>query len=221
MASAWAAHPDDVWLADHAQPLPPPAPGTSPSDQHSLVGEEPLQPIPRRPSYTQGYAAEGMASDVGGYGGHACNSGDSGCIVNECEYGCSNGGCCQDDCGGPGLLNCCQVCSPCGFNVEIGFYFLKPRWQSNQAFSVQTGPAPFATANVDFGYNYDISPYLALGYSLDSGLGFRVRYWDFQDNSTVNLANDANQTALAAAPLGLGGTVGRQHYRHGGQQPAA
>ncbi len=209
---AWAQRPDGLRVVGHFDPPLVAVPEGSPSDRHSLIAEEPLNddsdPPPAKPSappaYADDAAAVGSPSPVVFGGQHqSCNEGQGQC---QCDSG-NSGYCCQSDCcHEPGLLDCCQVCPPSGWNAEIGFYFLKPHWQSNQAFSVVSGFGGLnsSQSNVDFSYNYNVSPFVALGYTRDDGLGFKIRFWDFQDNASVGIANGANQFATAAMPLNMG-----------------
>lgn len=88
-----------------------------------------------------------------------------------------------------------------------GFYLLKAHYDSgnfafDQSFQGPTAPLPQATvqtqSSVNFNKGYEFSPLVWAGYTDASGLGFRTRWWHFDDESS---------TAFSAGPISAGSSL--------------
>ena len=103
---------------------------------------------------------QGMNGSYGGYG--ACG-------------GCRTG--------------CCEPCCPpiqTGFYGSIDFLFLKPHFENSTAFlSSQSGDIGNRSEarSHEFNYDWDAASRLVLGYTNDCGLGFRMRYFQYDHDS--------------------------------------
>jgi hypothetical protein len=91
-----------------------------------------------------------------------------------------------------------------GWNVDLGFYVLKPYWSNNQAASMVTYQGSYSSyKNIDFDYEADVSPFIGLSFINESGLGTRIRFWDYSQDSSVEISTGPNQEAQFAAPGGI------------------
>jgi hypothetical protein len=89
--------------------------------------------------------------------GGGCSSCSSGC----CDS-CADS-CCDSCCDG-----CCDpCCRPGGIIGSVEVTFLKPH------FSAGSG------AGDDFDWNYEVAPRVTVGYQGTDGLGYRLRWWEF------------------------------------------
>jgi hypothetical protein len=86
--------------------------------------------------------------------------------------------CCQDCCGESCCSGSCGGCDPCCRSAGIiggaELMFLKPHSSLGTRGAV---------TDIDFGY--DPAPRVWLGYQGSDGLGFRVRYWEFDHRKDV------------------------------------
>jgi hypothetical protein len=105
-----------------------------------------------------------------------------------------------------------------GLNVGIGFYFIKPYWASNPAFSHTTttfaaNSTTTSTQTQDFGYDLRLAPRIFFGYVGESGLGGRVSWWRFDQRVTASAVDrpippfPATQVSIFATGLGAGGLL--------------
>jgi hypothetical protein len=113
--------------------------------------------------------------------------------IAELESALHNGGGCSscgsgDSCGGSCCDSCCDscCCDPCcrpsGIIANAEWLFLKPH------FSLGSG------AGDDFDWNYESAPRITVGYQGSDGLGFRIRYFEFdhgQSDIGVGAVDDA------------------------------
>jgi hypothetical protein len=119
------------------------------------------------------------------------------------------------------------------FFVGAGFYFLKPYFGGNQAFSTRftntTTTAESSTTTTfsevrDFDNNPSFAPLIWIGYVTESGLGVRARWWNLSrsdDVSALNTDTTGATTITSASPGGLSFTSpGRllEHFGTGGDQ---
>lgn len=95
-------------------------------------------------------------------GGSGCTSCGSSCC-DSCDSCCD--GCC-DPC-----------CRPGGIIGSVELTFLKPH--------NSMGNRGVSGAPVEFGY--EMAPRITAGYQGSDGLGWRVRYWEFNHTATVNI----------------------------------
>lgn len=96
-----------------------------------------------------------------------------------------------------------------------GFYFLKPYFDNNQAYTVKStlasmAPGMDATAvssvQRDFCLDPAFAPLIWVGYATESGLGIRARWWHLEQGSqlaAVNADPAGETTITSAAPRGL------------------
>ena len=96
-----------------------------------------------------------------------------------------------------------QECCPRGGWVGgAGIYVLKPYWTTNPAFATTITSGGVNVDNqTDFPYSYDASPLIWFGYVGENGLGARIRFWLFDQSSTLSRTNDGSLTYISAAPL--------------------
>lgn len=100
---------------------------------------------------------------------NALQDGEYAAYGESCEEGCLDG-CCEGDA-------CCDpCCRPAGYIVGAELAFLKPH------SSLGTRGAQ---RDIDFGY--DLAPRIWLGYQGSDGLGWRVRYWEFNHRKDVRI----------------------------------
>lgn len=97
------------------------------------------------------------------------------------------------------------------FVADAGMYWIHPSFTANPAYGQVRSPTvagvPASVLNVqDFRYGMDLAPEICVGYVTNSGLGARVRWWQFDQGSGENLVNDGTLSVFSAAPLGLGVT---------------
>lgn len=97
-----------------------------------------------------------------------------------------------------------------------GVYLIHPNFTSNPAFSViRTNGVPSmqrpATQRFEQDFRYDLEPAPLgwLGYVSQSGLGFRARWWQYDESAGTRFVNDGNSTVSSAVPLGIGIDNGR------------
>jgi|GEM_PF-2246857 len=119
---------------------------------------------------------------------------------------CDSQGCCDDVCTGCGDP-CCGDCvgySPGQF-LYVGFEatLVKPRFESNEAFTVMNSDgALFESFNeTEFDYDMEFTPRVFVGWQRSDGIGLRVTWWQF-DHSATNLSANppANGFGEVAAP---------------------
>lgn len=90
-------------------------------------------------------------------GGGGCGSCDSGCCDSCCDSACDS---CCDGC-------CDPCCRPAGIIGSAEVTFLKPH----------TGIGMGVVD--DFAFGYEVAPRVTVGYQGSDGLGYRLRYWEF------------------------------------------
>jgi hypothetical protein len=106
----------------------------------------------------------------------------------------------------------------------VGLYFLKPHFENNPAFTTTTVKSVVTSAveldmfhtifntstttsvlQQDFGYDLSVSPLIYLGYVGDGGLGFRTRWFRFDQGADASTANGLQPVESSVAPGGLNG----------------
>jgi hypothetical protein len=95
------------------------------------------------------------------------------------------------------------------FVAGAGLYWIHPNFTNNPAYgevrSRTVSGVPASVLSVqDFRYGMDFAPEVWLGYVTTSGLGVRVRWWQFDQGSGENLVNNGTLSLFSAAPVGLG-----------------
>jgi len=104
-----------------------------------------------------------------------------------------------------------QCCSTAGgyFTAGGGFYLIQPYFASNPigAYRSSVGTT-FSRVERDFPYHMDVAPLAWLSYTSESGLGFRVRYWQLCQSSQDSFGLPKGASFASAAPLGLTITAG-------------
>lgn len=144
----------------------------------------------------------------GGYGqampgGQPVSYGDPSGYGDPSQYIDQGGSC--DSC------NTCDACCPpcCGITGGVGFYYFRPYFDSNTAFVTTVNQAPADVTSpsarqttTDFNWNYSVSPLVWLGMTTDTGLGGRVRWFQFDQNSqnTVLSNTFSPLTTITASP---------------------
>ncbi|MCI0682053.1 MAG: Lpg1974 family pore-forming outer membrane protein [Gemmataceae bacterium] len=100
-----------------------------------------------------------------------------------------------------------------GIMGGASIYFIRPYINDNVAFTTTTGigtAAPQQTAE-EFDWNYHVSPLVWLGWTSECGVGFRARYFYFDQDSegfTTTLDAAGAATTVIAPPAGLSPLVG-------------
>lgn len=86
-----------------------------------------------------------------------------------------------------------------------GVYLIHPNFSSNPAYVVarQDGTT-FRQFQQDFRYDLEPAPLAWIAYTTEDGLGFRVRWWQFDESAHLGLVNDGTMTITSALPLGQG-----------------
>lgn len=93
------------------------------------------------------------------------------------------------------------------FRSGGGFYFLKPVFSSNPAFSVFALAADNFTGSLrqeSFSYGTSFSPRVWGGYTTAGGVGARVCYWNFNQAERVQSPTNDAAILATAMPLGIG-----------------
>jgi Legionella pneumophila major outer membrane protein precursor len=129
--------------------------------------------------------------------------------------------CCQPTpaCCQPKVPCLCDTCGDCdhhgGIIGGLGLYLIQPYFSNNPSYAVIAAPAGFTAAtsaaisHIDVNHNMDIAPEFWLGYIGDDGLGVRLRWWSFRQDTSQSLAAPASTVAggsvvvASAAPLGI------------------
>jgi hypothetical protein len=113
--------------------------------------------------------------------------------------GCSGCGDCQNSC-------CQSACCGGGWFGGVGFYYIKPTWETNPAFLTSTalGGGAFALNQQDFDYDHEFAPRVWLGYVGGSGLGVRGNWWGLDSDAGATATATATTALFSATPLGLG-----------------
>ena len=125
-----------------------------------------------------------------------CNSCQSGC--NSCSSGCCGNGCCKGGLGGYGG-------APVGgFVGGAEFVFLRPFASNGDLPNANFGLAGgIGQTDRTLDFNYKITPRVFFGYVGASGLGARVRYWQFDHGGSPNTATDPTSGNVATIAGGL------------------
>lgn len=105
---------------------------------------------------------------------------------------------------------CCGGCEPAacgGLQAGIGFYYIKPVWDSNPALNTLNTGASFGgfdRGRIDhFSYDFDFAPLIWIGVS-DGNVGARVRFWTFDESASLSRIDDSLDLIISsAAPLGI------------------
>jgi len=88
------------------------------------------------------------------------------------------------------------------FTAGAGFYYLQPYFQTNPAYGpVRSGSVSTDFQQQDFHYGMHADPVAWLGYFSDSGLGVRVRWWQFNVSSSVAIAVPEGFPVIQSAPV--------------------
>jgi hypothetical protein len=94
------------------------------------------------------------------------------------------------------------------FRGQVGFYWIRPQWDDNMAYGdfTLTNNATAGTNSIaSFNYDFSFSPRVTASYVLPVGLGFRARYWQFnQGKRLTGIDSSDNTTLYTSEPLGLG-----------------
>jgi hypothetical protein len=84
---------------------------------------------------------------------------------------------CRTACSCSNASQSCNQCKSGGLYAGFAFVFARPHFK--EAFQATVGDPSAAISLVPFSYDYGISPRTWLGYTSDSGLGVRTRYWQY------------------------------------------
>ncbi len=134
-----------------------------------------------------GFQAQGQQEQIRPisyeFGGGACQGGCDSCTG--CGSGCGNGCNCGCGCGG-------------GFYAIYESVIVQPFFTRNTAYLL-SDPPPLNDGyqEVPFDWDFSYSPRIEFGVLVDRGLGGRVRYWYFDDETALN-ATDANGDIFSA-----------------------
>jgi hypothetical protein len=101
-------------------------------------------------------------------------------------------GCCGDSCG-----SCCDAVGCGGCSPAASFYagfeavFVKPRYESNVAFTEMTsdGSSTESYTQREFDYDLEFSPRVFVGWRHCDGIGFRASWWQFDHAAAPMEAN--------------------------------
>lgn len=125
------------------------------------------------------------------------------CGPNGCGSGCVSQSC------GTCFEDCCEKRG--GIYAAIGVYYIRPYWEDNASLFVSTttvnnvGGVQTTTTTSglqQFGYDYEFSPRVSVGYANDSGFGGRLSWWRY-DQSAANVNLVQNPTNGAQTFVGL------------------
>ncbi len=117
------------------------------------------------------------------YDGQACGP-------HGCDWGC-------DDHGRGGT-----------FLAGGGIYYIQPNFETNPAYGVSKTTGITSTfRQVDFTYGLDVAPLAWIGYLSDCGFGGRVRWFQYDQGSSINVSPQTGETITPADPLGIGGSL--------------
>jgi hypothetical protein len=104
-------------------------------------------------------------------------------------------------------LGCDHCGNRGGFLAGIGFYYVKPHWETNPAYTAVNnlvgGGNPTVIRAEEFDYDYDFAPLIWIGYTNAEDFGVRLRHWRLDFSQGYNLTNDGLTGIDSAAPLGL------------------
>jgi hypothetical protein len=90
-----------------------------------------------------------------------------------------------------------------GLQGGVGWTLVKPRWTSNPAYVTATfDGGTVIQGQTSFAYDYEWSPLIWVGVFLGDGLGVRMRWWMFDQNTGDTFTVADNAIVLSAAPLG-------------------
>jgi len=89
------------------------------------------------------------------------------------------------------------------FGIEL--LYLKPVWTTNPAYLVTSNNGPDQIAKqVNFDYDFNMTPVFSGGIIYPNGIGFRGRYWLLNGNDSQSTTFDNSITRLmTAGPLGV------------------
>jgi hypothetical protein len=78
----------------------------------------------------------------------------------------------------------------------VGFYYIRPSWETNPAFSVSrtdlvSPGSPSTFTEHDFDWDYEVAPLVWLGLVTDNGAGIRTRYWRLDTDASDGITNDS------------------------------
>lgn len=94
------------------------------------------------------------------------------------------------------------------FRGQVGFYWIRPQWDDNLAygnFNLNDAGTGGTNHLESFNYDFSFSPRVTASYVLPVGLGFRARYWQFnQGKALTGIDGSDNTTLYTSEPLGLG-----------------
>jgi len=101
-----------------------------------------------------------------------------------------------------------------GLTIGVGFYFVRPFWESNLAFTANTssvvgGITSQTFQSRDFDYGTDLAPRLFLSYVGECcGLGARIAWWHYDQRTQLGFTNNfvANQFTNVNGPGNTPGT---------------
>jgi hypothetical protein len=112
----------------------------------------------------------------------------------------------------PNWLDYCQSMGG-HFEGGAGFYLLKPYFSGNAAFTIKSttsnpglSTSQSFSSEQDFDYDASFSPLLWLAYRGENGLGGRVRWWHFDQGTSLSAANSDPTGATeitSAGPRGI------------------
>jgi hypothetical protein len=88
----------------------------------------------------------------------------------------------------------CEPCQACGgqFVAGAGFYYVQPSWETDPAFQVNDLGLFLRTddsLDLSITYDYEFAPRVWFGYADPCGLGFRARWWHFDQSTTDSVGN--------------------------------
>lgn len=89
------------------------------------------------------------------------------------------------------------------FRGGVGFYFIRPQWNSNTSYGRFTVDAAGNAANTQQSFNYDFtfSPKVWAGVVNKQGLGVRAKYWHFDQGMSQSTSSVGD--IFTASPLGI------------------
>lgn len=123
----------------------------------------------------------------------SCNSGCGSCQSNCCSNSCcSNGGCSKGcGCGIGGLFGGADPVG--GFVGGFEYVWFRPFASNGDLPNANFGVAGGAgVTDRTLNFNYQVTPRIFLGYVGASGLGGRVRYWQYDHGGGTNSTTDTN-----------------------------
>ncbi len=112
--------------------------------------------------------------------------------VSEISYFENAGGSAQQGCGNYGCKECGgQFCQPHGWYTGFEAMFIRPQWRESLAFEFNENSNETL---VPFGFGFEFTPRVTLGYTACNGMGIRARYLGFDHDRNVSFTYDGTNT---------------------------